>query len=137
MFFVLMWFSGDENSLDANLLFIYLMCCRLATGRGFAVRVPVGSRIFSMLSRPALGPTQPPIQWLRGTIPSGVKRQGREADHSPPAITKVKKTSTPPDVFIVGWFIPIAPTLEHRTSVKRFVSLQFLSLTHSVGLLDE
>jgi hypothetical protein len=28
-------------------------------------------------SRPALGPTQSPIQWV-----SGMKRQGREADHS-------------------------------------------------------
>jgi hypothetical protein len=30
--------------------------------RRFAIRVPVGSRIFSTSSRPALGPTQPPIQ---------------------------------------------------------------------------
>jgi hypothetical protein len=36
---------------------------------------------------------------------------------------------------MVGWFIPVAPTLEHRTCVKRFVSLQFLNLRHSVGLL--
>jgi hypothetical protein len=28
--------------------------------------VPVGSRIFPMSSRPALGPTQPPIQWEPG-----------------------------------------------------------------------
>jgi hypothetical protein len=32
-------------------------------------------------------------------------------------------------------FIPVAPTLEHRASVKHFVSLQFLNLRHSVGLL--
>jgi hypothetical protein len=54
----------------------------IATGyglddRGVGVRVPVGSRIFSMSSRPALGPTEPPIQWL-----TGVKRPGREADHT-------------------------------------------------------
>jgi hypothetical protein len=30
---------------------------------------------------------------------------------------------------------PVAPTLEHRASVKRFVSLQFLNLRQSVGLL--
>jgi hypothetical protein len=35
------------------------------------VRVPVGSRIFSTLSRPALGPTQPPIQWVRGALSPG------------------------------------------------------------------
>jgi hypothetical protein len=32
-------------------------------------------------------------------------------------------------------FIPVAPTLEHGTSAKRFVSIQFLNLRHSVGLL--
>jgi hypothetical protein len=31
--------------------------------------------------------------------------------------------------------IPVAPTLEHRASVKRFVSLQFLNFRQSVGLL--
>jgi hypothetical protein len=34
--------------------------------------------LFSTASRPALGPTQPPIQWV-----PGVKLQGRETDHSP------------------------------------------------------
>jgi hypothetical protein len=34
-------------------------------------------------SRPALGLSQPPIQWVPETISPGVKRPGREADHSP------------------------------------------------------
>jgi hypothetical protein len=36
--------------------------------RGVGVRVPVGSRIFSKSSRPALGSTQTPIQWVRGAL---------------------------------------------------------------------
>jgi hypothetical protein len=36
-------------------------------------------------SRTALGPTQPPIQWVPGALSLGVKRLGREADHSPPS----------------------------------------------------
>jgi hypothetical protein len=36
------------------------------------------------------GATQPPIQWVPGAISSGVKRQGREADHSPPSSVEVK-----------------------------------------------
>jgi hypothetical protein len=31
-------------------------------------------------SRSALGPTQPPIQWVLGALSLGVKRPGREAD---------------------------------------------------------
>jgi hypothetical protein len=68
--------------------------------RGVGVRVPIGSRIFFTSSRPALGPIQPPIQWVTGALIPEVKRQGREADHSPPTSVEVKKiciyTSTPP-----------------------------------------
>jgi hypothetical protein len=32
-----------------------------------------------------LGPTQPPIQWVPRVLSPGVKRLGREADHSPPS----------------------------------------------------
>jgi len=52
----------------------------------------------------ALGPTQPPIQWATGALSLGVKRQGREAYHSPPSATEVKQvwsyTFTPPYVFM-------------------------------------
>jgi hypothetical protein len=47
--------------------------------------------LFSTSSRPVLGPTQPPIQWVMGAVSPGVKRQGREADHSPAASAEVKK----------------------------------------------
>jgi hypothetical protein len=43
-------------------------------------------RIFplSSVSRPALRPTQPPVQWVPGVLSPGVKaRPGRDADHSP------------------------------------------------------
>jgi hypothetical protein len=36
----------------------------------------------------ALGPTQPPIQWVPGALSLGVKWPGREADHSPPGQRK-------------------------------------------------
>jgi hypothetical protein len=41
-------------------------------------------------SRPALRPNQPPIQWVLGSLSAGIKRQGREADHSSPSIADVK-----------------------------------------------
>jgi hypothetical protein len=37
---------------------------------------------FSMVSRLALGPTQPPLQWVLGAYSLGVKWPGCEADHS-------------------------------------------------------
>jgi hypothetical protein len=62
--------------------------------RGVGVRVPVRSRIFSspFSSRSVLGFTQLPSQWVPVALPSGVKRQGREADHSPPTSAEVKRT---------------------------------------------
>jgi hypothetical protein len=37
------------------------------------------------LSRPALGPTQPPVQWVPGLC-RGKERPGRDSDPSPPSI---------------------------------------------------
>jgi hypothetical protein len=58
----------------------------------------------STSSRPALRPTQPHFHWVLGALSLGVKRPGREADHSPPTSAEVKKTwiytSTPPYIFV-------------------------------------
>jgi hypothetical protein len=60
--------------------------------------------LFTTASRTALGPTQPPIQWVPGALSLGVKRPVREADHSPPSSAEVKNawryTSTPQYVFM-------------------------------------
>jgi hypothetical protein len=42
------------------------------------------------MSRLALGPTQPPIQWVPGALSPGVKWPGHEADYSPPSSAEVK-----------------------------------------------
>jgi hypothetical protein len=62
-----------------------------ATGR---VRLPAEARdfLYSTESRQALGPIQPPIQWLQGALSVGVKRPGCEADHSPPSSAEVRNT---------------------------------------------
>jgi hypothetical protein len=77
-------------------------------GQEVGVPVPAGSRVFSVASRPALGPTQPTIQWVLGALSQGVNRQGgREAEHSPPTSAEVKKiwlyTSTPPYAFMANF----------------------------------
>jgi hypothetical protein len=53
-------------------------------------RFQLGIFLFTSVFRPALGPTQPLIQWVTGALSLGVKRPGREADHSPPASAEVK-----------------------------------------------
>jgi hypothetical protein len=71
----------------------------IATGyglddRGVGVLVPAGSGVH---------PTSYPMG--TGALSPGVRRQRREADHSPPTSAEVKKmwiyTSTPPYAFIV------------------------------------
>jgi hypothetical protein len=76
---------------------VLILSCRgssvgIATGyglneRGLRVRFSArtGIFLFSTASRPALRPTQPPIQLAPGALSLGVKRPGHEADNSPPS----------------------------------------------------
>jgi hypothetical protein len=45
--------------------------------RAIGIRSPAGAKDFSSSLRPALGPTQPPAQWVSGVLSPGVKR-GRD-----------------------------------------------------------
>jgi hypothetical protein len=58
---------------------------------GFDSRWGQGIFLFTTASRTALGPTQPPIQWVSVALSLGVKRPGREADHSPPSSAEAKE----------------------------------------------
>jgi hypothetical protein len=78
--------------------------------------------------RPALGSTQPLIQGVPGAI-SRVIRPEREDDYSPLSSAEVKNGGAIPPLPHMSscHLFPVAPTLEHKASVKRFVSLQFLN----------
>jgi hypothetical protein len=67
--------------------------------RGVGVRVPVGSRIFTLPYRPdrLWGP---PNFLSDGLFLLGLKQQRREADHTPPTSAEVKET----------WIYTSAPT---------------------------
>jgi hypothetical protein len=47
--------------------------------------------LFTTVFRTALGPTQPPIQWVSGALSLGVKRPVRETHHFPPPSAEVKE----------------------------------------------
>jgi hypothetical protein len=67
---------------------------RLLAGRPMGLRSSpsrIKHSLFTPSSRPALGSTQLPIQWIPGYFSPGVKRPGRETDHSSLASAEVKK----------------------------------------------
>jgi len=72
----------------------------------------------------ALGPTQPPIQWVPGTLSLGVKRPEREAAHSHVSSAEVKNAwsyiSTPQFV-LMSWCL-----IQYRDNIK--FTLLFLLL---------
>jgi hypothetical protein len=52
-------------------------------------------------------PTQHPVQWVPGALSPGVKRQGCEADHSPPSSAEAKKGGAiPPLPHMSSWHRP-------------------------------
>jgi hypothetical protein len=77
--------------------------------------------LFTTASRTALGPTQPPIQWVPGTLSLGVKRLGREADHLRPSSVEVKNawsyTSTPQYAFMVWCLVKQRDTFTFMSAV--------------------
>jgi hypothetical protein len=60
--------------------------------------------LFSIVSRSFLWTNKLPIEWMQGAVSSVVKLPGREAEHSPPTSTEVKKmwicTSIPPYAYM-------------------------------------
>jgi hypothetical protein len=74
---------------DPGLLSCYSDGLR-AGGQGFEFRQRQQIFLYSIISRPALGPTQHPVQFGKEGTFSGVKRPGREADNSRLSSSEVK-----------------------------------------------
>jgi hypothetical protein len=73
----------------------------LRTGRpGFDFRQRQQIFLFSTASRPVLGTTHSPLQWVLGFLSPGVKRPGREIVHSPPSSAEVKNCGAIPALLI-------------------------------------
>jgi hypothetical protein len=52
--------------------------------------------LYTTKFRPALGPTQPPIQYLPGVVSAGIKVPEDKANHSPPSSIEVKNCKAIP-----------------------------------------
>jgi hypothetical protein len=82
-----------HNTLCCFSTSVYCCCCclflyRLSPETFGYTRARVCVYIFIL---PNLWPTQPPIQWVPGALSLGVKRPGREADHSPSSNAEVEE----------------------------------------------
>jgi hypothetical protein len=97
--------------------------CVYSTDRG-----SIPGRGNAIASRPVLGHTRPPIQWVLGVLSPEVRRPEREADHSHPTGAKVRKAwsyaSSPPDVFM-AWYL-----VKHTDSFTITLRTEFVDDLH-------
>jgi hypothetical protein len=81
----------EQTSKNYHSPFLNSSSVGAATGYGLdGLRAGVYVLVGARLSRPGLGPTQPPIQWVLMALSPGVKRPGHETDHLPPSSVVVK-----------------------------------------------
>jgi hypothetical protein len=87
MLFRLIYIFFTVLVLPAIFQSMYLMAMCWVAG----VRFPGGaSFLFTIASIPTMGPTRLSIQRVPKALSPWVRRQGREADHSPPSRAEVK-----------------------------------------------
>jgi hypothetical protein len=119
IFEYLIWIFCSPNVCCHKLLcalcnFIYIRSLILISSRysdglwagrtGFHSRQEQHILLYSAASRQTLGPNQPPIQWVPETISPRVKRQRRDAHHSPPSSAEVKNDGAiPPFSHMSSW----------------------------------
>jgi hypothetical protein len=78
------------------------------TGVRFPTGAVMGFFLFATASTPALGPNQPPNQWVAGALSTEVERKKREANHSPLSTSEVKN----------AWSYTCTPAIRRHGAVK-------------------
>jgi hypothetical protein len=92
------WFSSEiMNFKSKDLLVTQDSSVGIVTDGWGSIPGRGGIFLFSTASRPALGPTEPPIQLICwGLLQGGVKRPGCESDKSPPSSAEYKNDGAIP-----------------------------------------
>ena len=107
----------DRNILIHTNFIISQQYCISQKYRRFSAQYPGiesrSGRDFPHPSRPSLGPTQPPLQWVP-SLSRGVNRPGSGADHPPPHVAEVKERTElyvySPSVsswLVIGWTLSL------------------------------
>jgi hypothetical protein len=100
--------------------------------RAIGVWSPAGAKDFSSVPRPALGPTQPPVQWVPGVLSPGIKaRPRRDADHSPHLVprswmSRSYTSSAPVTQYVCCWTALLLP-LPSICSFQRMSKTWFIN----------
>jgi hypothetical protein len=93
---------SETNVTAFNTRFFFQADKRIRDGSvGMTSRLPARRQgqetfLYVKASKPAVGPIQPPIQWVQWALAPGAKLSGREADHSPPNSAEVKNREAIP-----------------------------------------
>jgi hypothetical protein len=98
--------------------------------RGFDSRWELRILFFSTASRPALRPTQPPIQWVSGALSPRVKRPGRKTDLLVQRL-EMRGAIPPPQYIFMAWCLVkhrnyFTFAFKVREGSVRFVSLKWI-----------
>jgi hypothetical protein len=93
--------------------------------------------LFILVSRPVLGPTQPPIQWVPRALSPRLKRQRRDANRTPLSSAKVRNGGAIPPLphIMVECFPGIRTEKLHKVIEKRDLSSPETVIIH-VGTND-
>jgi hypothetical protein len=100
-----MKYAKFEIYMHINILNIAILTTRSCLPVSFSVAVLCTyflTSVSSIASIPALGPTKLPIQRVSEDFSLGIKRQGREDDHSPAYSAKGKNTPIRLHGFVVN-----------------------------------
>jgi hypothetical protein len=82
----------------------------------------LGIFLLITVSKLALGPTQPPIQWVLEALSLGVKQPGHEADHSPLLVPRSRMCGAVPPLaqyIFTEWCL-----VKHRDNFTFFLLYQ-------------